>query len=144
MKRLMAVVLFTSAFLCFAVSSAAQNEERFKAHLAPVPMDAAMRQSVTGSGSATAVLAGNKLSITVTFAGLGGPATAARLHRGVATGVRGSAFHDLTISKATSGMLSASFDLTPDQAESLRKGKVYIQISSEKAPDGNLWGWLLR
>jgi hypothetical protein len=26
--------------------------------------------------------------------------------------------------------------------EGLRKGKFYIQIHSEKAPDGILWGWL--
>jgi len=41
------------------------------------------------------------------------------------------------------GTLSGSFDLTPDQIESLKKGKWYVQIHSEKAPDGNLWGWLL-
>jgi hypothetical protein len=26
----------------------------------------------------------------------------------------------------------------------LRKGMVYVQIHSEGAPDGNLWGWLLK
>jgi hypothetical protein len=144
LKRFIAVAMFTSVCLCFEIPGAAQKGETFKARLAPVPMDASMRQNVTGSGSATAVLAGNKLSITVTFTGLGGAATAARLHQGVATGVRGSPFHDLTISKATSGTLSAAFDLTPEQAENLKKGRVYIQIYSEKAPDGNLWGWLLR
>ena len=35
-------------------------------------------------------------------------------------------------------------NLTAEQVESLRKGKLYIQIDSEKASDGNLWGWLLR
>jgi len=34
--------------------------------------------------------------------------------------------------------------LTPEQVQSLKKGQLYIQIYSEKAPDGNLWGWLLR
>jgi hypothetical protein len=43
-----------------------------------------------------------------------------------------------------SGTLSGSIDLTPEQLQSLRKGQLYLQISSEKAPDGNLWGWLLR
>jgi RNA polymerase sigma-70 factor (ECF subfamily) len=40
--------------------------------------------------------------------------------------------------------LTGSIDLSPDQLQALRKGQLYIQISSEKAPDGNLWGWLLR
>jgi len=25
----------------------------------------------------------------------------------------------------------------------LEKGRFYVQLHSEKAPDGNLWGWLL-
>ena len=64
------------------------------------------------------------------------------------TGVRGPAILDLTVahaaSGANSGAVNASLDLTPQQIESLRKGRLYIQIDSEKAPDGNLWGWLLR
>jgi hypothetical protein len=25
----------------------------------------------------------------------------------------------------------------------LDKGRLYVQLQSEKAPDGNLWGWLM-
>ena len=60
------------------------------------------------------------------------------------TGVRGPAIFDLTIQKSNSGSITGSMDLTPEQAELLRKGRLYVQIHSEKAPDGNLWGWLLR
>jgi len=66
------------------------------------------------------------------------------LHSGIATGVRGPVVQDLTITKATSGSISGSFDLTQPQVDALRKGKMYIQLHSEKAPEGNLWGWLLR
>ena len=59
-----------------------------------------MRNTVAGSGSATATLAGAKLSITGTFEGLKSPATAATLHRGVARGVRGVSVADLIVSKA--------------------------------------------
>jgi hypothetical protein len=62
----------------------------------------------------------------------------------VAAGVAGPAIGDLTISKATSGSISGSIELTPQQLTSLRKGGLYIEIYSEKAPDGVLWGWLLR
>jgi hypothetical protein len=59
-------------------------------------------------------------------------------------GVRGPSFGVLTVSKAPKGTLSGSIDLTPEQLQALRKGQLYIQISSEKAPDGNLWGWVVR
>ena len=42
------------------------------------------------------------------------------------------------------GSFFGSFDLSADQVESLRQGKFYVQIDSEKAPEGNLWGWLLK
>jgi hypothetical protein len=47
------------------------------------------------------------------------------------------------VAPATSGGVTGVFDLDANQLESLRKGRLYIQIASEKAPDGNLWGWLL-
>jgi hypothetical protein len=57
--------------------------------------------------------------------------------------VRGPKVLDLTVTKAMSGSLSGTFDLSPEQVDALKKGKLYVQIHSEKAPDGNLWGWLL-
>ena len=122
----------------------AQNEVRYKVRLAPVPMDIAMRSTVAGSGSATAVLKGTSLTITGTFDGLRSPATSARLHQGPTMGLRGMPFADLTIAKATNGMISGSIMLTPEQARALERGRVYLQISSERAPDGNLWGWFVR
>jgi hypothetical protein len=119
-------------------------EEKFKTRLSPVGIEASKRAEITGSGSVSAVLAGAKLSITGTFDGLQGAATVAHVQQGVATGVRGPAIADLDVSHATSGSITGTIMLTPEQVESLRKGKLYIQIHSEKAPDGNLWGWLLR
>jgi hypothetical protein len=124
--------------------AAAQNEVRYKVRLAPVPLDIAMRSTVAGSGSATAVLKGTSLTITGTFEGLRSPATAARLHQGPTMGLRGMPFADLTIANATNGMISGSVTLTPEQARALERGRVYVQISSERAPDGNLWGWFVR
>jgi hypothetical protein len=123
----------------------AQNaEERFKTRLSPVGIEAAKRAEITGSGSVSAVLAGAKLSISGTFDGMQGAATAAHVQQGVATGVRGPVIGDLEVSHATGGNVTGTITLTPEQVESLRKGKLYIQIHSEKAPEGNLWGWLLR
>ena len=133
----------TKLFLAAALLIA-QGEARFKIRLTPVPIDAAMRATVAGSGSGTATLSGNKLTINVTFEGMPSAATTARLHKAVAAGVRGSAFMDLTVTKAEKGTAAGTFDLTPDQIDSLRKGHLYIQISSEKSPDGTLWGWILK
>jgi hypothetical protein len=130
------------AFLLALVCSA-QKSEIYKVRITPVAMDAAMKVNIAGSGSATATLAGNKLILKGTFEGLLSPATKAQLHRGSATGVRGPVLFELTIDHAAAGNVTGSFELAADQVESLRKGRFYIEIASEKAPDGNLWGWLL-
>jgi hypothetical protein len=125
-------------------SLTAQAPETFKTRLSPVPVDAKTRADVTGVGSVTATLVGVKLSITGSFEGLRSQALDAKVHQGQATGVRGPAILDVSVPHATSGAVSATLDLTPQQIESLKKGRLYLQIDSEKAPDGNLWGWLLR
>jgi hypothetical protein len=107
-------------------------------------VEAQTRANIAGIGSAAATLVGTKISITGSFEGLRSAALAAKMHQGPVTGVRGPAILDLTVAHATNGAIGASLDLTPQQIESLKKGKLYIQIDSEKAPDGNLWGWLLR
>ena len=143
-RQSVAVLAIAVGVFGFALSGAAQNQERYKVRLTTVPMDGGMRTTVAGSGSASAVLAGTKLAITGTFEGLRSPATAAQLHRGLAKGVRGASLGELTVSRAMNGTVAGSLDLTAEQLQSLRQGQLYIQISSEKAPDGNLWGWLLR
>jgi hypothetical protein len=129
--------------IVFALSLTAQSEA-FKASLSPLPADAKTRPDLAGSGSVSAVLSGTKLGITGSFEGLLSAATTASLHGAAAAGVRGPAIGDLTISKATSGTITGSIELTPAQLASLHKGGLYIQIHSEKAPNGVLWGWLLR
>jgi hypothetical protein len=139
-----AVLAVALVFSWLAQPGAAQSQEKYKVRLATVPMDGGMRDAVAGSGSASAVLAGTRLTVNGTFGGLRSPATGARLHQGLAMGVRGAPVADLTVSRSVSGTITGSIDLTPEQVKSLQKGRLYIQISSEKAPDGNLWGWFLR
>jgi hypothetical protein len=127
-----------------AFSLAAQTKETYKARLSPVPADARTRADLTGSGTATAMLSGTKLTVTGSFEGLKTPATTVNLHSAVAAGVRGPAIADLTAPKATAGMIEGSVDLTAPQIESLHHGGLYVEIHSEKAPDGVLWGWLLK
>ena len=102
-----------------------------------------MLATVAGSGSVSVHLTGSRLVINGSFEGLLSPATTAQVHQSAVTGVRGPVIFDLTIAKSTSGAIDGSIDLTPEQAEALRQGRLYVQINSEKAPAGNLWGWLL-
>ena len=139
-----AVLGTTVLFTLLAFAGSAQGQDKYKVRLATVPMDGGMRSTVAGTGSATAVLTGAKLTVTGTFDGLLSPATTARVHRGPAMGVRGASFAELTVTKAPKGTISGSIDLTPEQLRALNAGQLYIQISSEKAPDGNLWGWFVR
>ena len=136
-------LLCPAAVLCLGTFALAQSATVFKTRLSPVAMDAGMRATVAGSGSVSGRLAGSRLVVAGSFQGLLSPATMAQVRRSPVTGVRGPAVFDLTVSKAASGTIGGSFDLTPMQIEDLRKGRLYMQLNSEKAPDGNLWGWLL-
>ena len=116
--------------------------DAFRARLSPVPVENATLAGITGSGSATAMLNGRSLAVRGTFEGLQSPATIAQIRLGP-KGVRGPVMFDLTVTKASSGTLGGMFMLTPEQVEAVKHGRFYVQIHSEKAMDGNLWGWLL-
>lgn len=117
--------------------------EEFRARLGRVPVDSRTQAEIQGLGHATAELDGDRLTIEGDFAGLNGPATAANLHMGIALGARGPVIHALTVERQREGELAGAVRLDAEQAAALRAGRLYIQISSEIAPDGNLWGWLL-
>src|ERR1700676_3268885 len=140
--------LLTAALLSLLSASGAQNgqnEESFKARLSPVPINISMMSTVAGTGSLTATLQGKQLTIQGAFEGLRSPATTAQIHR-APKGIPGPAvvdLADLIVTKAVKGTVSGTIELTPDQIADLRNGRLYVQIQSERAPDGNLWGWLL-
>ncbi len=62
---------------------------------------------------------------------------------GLGIAILGPKAFDLAATQGTSGSISGSVILSPRQAAALRQGHFYIQINSQKAPDGNLTGWLL-
>src|SRR5580692_6516235 len=147
-RRAATVALLAAALLSLASAGAAQNgqsAETFKARLSPVPISVAMMSTIAGYGSPTATLTGKQLTIQGTFEGLRSPATTVQIHRGP-KGIPGPAIMDLTltVTKAEKGAVSGTLELTPDQIADLRSGRLYVQIQSERAPDGNLWGWLLK
>ena len=126
-----------------ATTSTAQGSRQYRARLSTVPIDVAMQATIAGSGSVTATLTGTTLALTGTFKDLKSSATVAHLHRGPKMGMRGPAVADLKTVSATSGTITGSVDLTAALVDDLNNGRLYIQLHSEKAPEGNLWGWLL-
>ncbi len=125
-------------------SSIPAQDNQFDARLSTVPIDVRNRVQITGQGSATAILNGSELTIAGSYEGLQGAANAAFLHESPVTGVRGPAILDIDVSGGIEGSISAALELTPEQVTALRDGRLYIQVHSDAAPDGNLWGWLLQ
>ncbi len=137
------MVLAFAAGLALATQLTATAEDsHWSTRLATVPIDATMAAKVAGEGKVAAELRGKELRITGTFEGLKGPATTGQLHEGPGLGRRGAAIADLTVTRAEAGTVSATLELTPAQIAALRAGRLYIQIQSRSAPEGNLWGWL--
>lgn len=141
-RRLLSRVFVTGLAAVCCVAALAQGDQ-FSARLSTVPISAAERDRITGNGSATATLDGRRLVISGSFRGLQGPATTGTLHMSPATGVRGPAISEVGVDHETSGSVAASIDLSREQVQALRDGRLYIEIASDAAPEGNLWGWLL-
>lgn len=144
MATRISAALSCGAVLWLAGTLLGQSPETFKTRLSPIASSGKAREQVSGLGMATAVLSGARLTVNGSFDGLKTPATAVKLHDGVALGARGPAIRDLTITKAMTGSVSGSVDLNPQEVEHLRQGRLYLQIYSEKPADGTLWGWLIK
>jgi hypothetical protein len=139
LKTMTMAVAIVAACAGLVVAQAPRN---YRARLSTVPIDTRMLETVAGTGSVTATLTGSTLAINGTYEGLRTPATVARLHRGP-KGIRGPSMFDLKVSGGTSGTITGSITLDAGQVDDLRRERFYVQLHSEKAPEGNLWGWLL-
>lgn len=134
------------ASLCLLLVGAAFSQahaELFKARLSPLGVTAATVNTITGVGAVAATLEGSRLTLKGTFEGLTGAATSANIRRG-AKGIPGPAIFEIQVPKAASGEFATTLELKPEQIDDLRAGRLYLQIHSEKAPDGSIRGWLLK
>jgi hypothetical protein len=128
--------------LLLAAPLAAQAPPVLRARLAPVPIDVAMQATIAGQGTATATLSGTTLSVEGSYQGLVTPATTVRVYESARMGMRGTLVGEFPSGGSTSGSFKGAVTLSSGQAAAFGKGLLYVQIQSEKAPDGNLWGWL--
>ena len=133
------------ALLLTAVAAGlgAQGGDKYQVWFSPLPVTGGTVNTITGKGTATATLTGTRLSIDGTFSGLAGPATTANIRRGPKA-IPGPVIFELTVPKETSGRITGAVDLTPAQVDDLRAGRLYVQIHSDRAPDGSILGWILK
>ena len=137
------LILVATCLVAALVATAGAQSRQYRARLSPVALDVAMQATVAGSGAVTATLNGHTLTLTGNYAGLKTASTVARVHRSPRTAMRGPAIGDLKVAAGTSGTIAGTLELTKEQVDDLANGRLYVQLHSEKAPDGNLWGWLL-
>jgi hypothetical protein len=134
------MVLLATAFAAVA----AQTADKYKARLSPLAVTGATVNTITGAGSATATLQDAKLTIEGTFDGLTGSATAANVRRAPRAIPGPIVFELQEFTKASKGTFKGTFDLTSAQVDDLKAGRLYVQIHSDRAPDGSIRGWLLK
>jgi len=134
--------LLIAGLIGLAPAVSAQAAKMYRTRLSPVPVPA-YTPNIVGTGTVTATLTGTRLSISGTYEGLASAATQAKIFKSAKPGIRGDAMLDLKVSGGTSGTITGQFDLTAAQIQELAASRYYVQLFSEKAPEGNLWGWLM-
>jgi hypothetical protein len=117
--------------------------EQFETRLSPSPLTDGTRVNISGEGRVHAELDGNKLTVSGDFRGLSSTATAAQLYDGPGIAIPGPKAFDLMATPGASGTISGTVTLSSKQMAAVRHGHFYVQLNSQKAPDGNLTGWLL-
>ena len=139
MSRSRILICAAAALLLAAPAFAAGYE----AQLDPAPFDATTRADVIESiGNLTATLDGSTLTVRGSFSNFTSPATGGSFRIGLAKGVPGDAIGSLTVEHARQGSFSGTIRLSSAQMAALKREALYVRIDSEKAPEGNVQGWL--
>jgi hypothetical protein len=140
MSRPSRILICAAAALLLTVPALAAG---YEAELDPTPFDATNRADVIESiGNLTATLDGSMLTVRGTFSNFTSPATGGSFRIGLAKGVPGDAIGSLTVEHARQGAFSGTIKLSSAQMAALKREALYVRIDSEKAPDGNVQGWL--
>lgn len=135
-------IFMTLALLILSSSYAtAQDMNSLHGRLSPMPVTSATVKTITGQGQVTAKLNGTTLTIEGQFEGMSSSATMAHIHLGPKA-VPGPVVLRLDVSAGSSGTISGSLSLSPEQVRALHAESLYVQIHSETNPEGELRGWL--
>ncbi|MBJ7402422.1 MAG: CHRD domain-containing protein [Bradyrhizobium sp.] len=135
MTKAVLAILALGAAVAFAAPAGA---EKLKATLdgkSEVPPNTS---SATGTADLDYDAASKKLSWTVTYSGLSGPATAAHFHGPAEAGKNAGVA--VPIPNAASSPVKGEATLTDAQASDLLGGKYYINIHTAANPGGEIRG----
>jgi hypothetical protein len=124
-------------------ATAAMADQSFDFRLSPGPRLVGTRAESSGSGRVHAELKGNVLTLSGDYHGLLAASANAQLMMGPLPGVRGPKLADLTITPAVNGTISGKVTLNRQAMAAFAKGGLYVEITSQPAPDGDLWGWVI-
>ncbi|MBR1172049.1 MULTISPECIES: CHRD domain-containing protein [Bradyrhizobium] len=135
----MTKAVFATLALGAAVAFAAPaSAEKLKATLDGKSEVPANTSSATGTADLDYDAASKKLSWTVTYSGLSGPATAAHFHGPAEAGKNAGVA--VAIPNAASSPVKGEATLTDAQAADLLGGKYYINIHTAANPGGEIRG----
>ncbi|MEO5324036.1 CHRD domain-containing protein [Mesorhizobium sp. CC13] len=134
MKRTGLLALMATAAV-FANSPAMAETVTFKADLTAASEVPPNDSSGKGMAEVTVDTATKKLAWTITSGGLSGDATAAHFHGPAAAGENAGPVVDISAS-----MASGTADISDQHLADLQAGKWYLNIHTEKFPDGEIRG----
>lgn len=129
------------ALLALAASQA-QAQTVFGDKLGFIAVNNTNRENVSGTGWVRATLDGNTLVVEGEFENLSSPIVAAHIHL-APRGQHGPVLFPLEYSGTTEGTLSGTFTLSEAHLEALRAINFYVNVHSEKSPDGEIRAWLV-
>ncbi len=143
--RYMPRFLHRLSLLCLltlsSLAASAQNMNELHGRLSPMPVTAQTVNTITGQGQVRAILNGTTLNVSGSFEGMSSSATMAHIHLGPKA-IPGPVVLRLDVSSGSSGTISGTLTLTPEQVQALHAESLYVQIHSESNPEGELRGWL--
>jgi hypothetical protein len=133
-------ILFGSiaAIGVLATSAAFAQEMKMKADLTGAQEVPPVTTQGKGSAEVNFDLASKKLSWTVTYSGLSGPATAAHFHGPAEAGKNAGVA--VPIPNQANSPVSGSATLTDAQAADLQAGRYYVNIHTAANPGGEIRG----
>jgi hypothetical protein len=127
-----------AAFAMLAASASFAQEMKLKADLTGAQEVPAVTTQGKGNAEITYDSAGKKLSWTVTYSGLSGPATAAHFHGPAEAGKNAGVA--VPIPNQATSPVKGTATLTDAQAADLTAGKYYVNIHTAANPGGEIRG----
>jgi CHRD domain len=141
MSRLSAIsVAVSAAVLLAGCMSSNASTKTYHASLTASQEVPPTASSGTGTGTFTLDTATKKLTWSVSYTGLTGPAAAAHIHGPAAPGVNAGVEVNLSPSSAPANPIAGSATLTDAQIADLEGGKDYINIHTAANKGGEIRG----